>query len=603
MRLIKLGLTLTAIATLVACGGGGTSTTSSTTGSTGTVAVGAPLSGATVTYMDANGTSLTATTSEDGTYSIQDLSTLTTPIMIRAVGSVNGKETSLYSVITTKPTAGFATVANVTPLTNSIVSQVAAGESEYIFNNPSNISALTASEINSASTKLLTVLEAPMSGLGVSGLDPFKTAFTANSTGVDKLLDLVRIDPDPFGRILVTDKISGVTKVIASTDSSQAVTANKLANAPDSVTSLDFTKVQTLIDKFNTVLAKGNSISSSDITSLAVPTGFLHKGENLSTWIQGIVSEPPPAGYKIGKYTIESCNPTTKVCSGGATLVDENGNPSEKFDMPLKWNNGAWYFYGDQFEFDFDFQPVISIEIPTDQTTYESATVKFGFWIGQDSIEKSISSSSYDKIKISFSNDSGTTFYPTWSLIKKVGCEFFTEINSAATGGCSNFLDSAFVPSTSLTNFASAKSSFFEGTLRVKVEVISGNITLKSNTFTPRFKAYSEEDVAQIARKTVKLIKFNELGTTSVTLLPRVHFVSTQLRSSTDNSYISSVRVYGEQKLRSGTKVTVSQICAMTSDSGCSTPHTEKIWTIFQNLRPEADPNAMIWIDYRKTPQ
>lgn len=133
--------------------------------------------------------------------------------------------------------------------------------------------------------------------------------------------------------------------------------------------------------------------------------------------------------------------------------------------------------------------------------------------------------------------------------------------------------------------------------------MLNGSTVVKSATFSPKFKAYDQEDIAQIARKTVKSINFDELGTTSVTLLPRVHFINMDLLSSTNNTTINNVRVDGTNNLKGGSKITVAKICSLTSDSGCSTAHTDKIWNFFQNLRPENDPNAMIWVSYSKTPQ
>lgn len=609
MHLLKSTSIALLVAAMYGCGGGGGSagtSGSTTTSAIGTVAVGAPLAGATITFIDTNGKTLTATTGDDGKYSVPDLSTLTAPILIKAVGVVGGQETTLFSTIDTDPTAGTSTVANITPLTNAIVSQVSSGEPEIVFNTPTEIrKKITSNNISTTSAKLVKLIEDSLSSLGVSNLDPFKTAFTADSTGVDKLLDLVKVEPDPFGKMQVADKTTGKTTVIASTDSIDVVASKKLSNVPTSVQNLEFPKIKNLIDSLNTAFAKGSALTVSDISPL-LAAGFLHKGEDATAFALNVVNEPPPKGYKVSTYVINSCVPSTKVCNGVATLLDTEGKPSEEFDMPVKWVNGQWYFYGNQLNLDLQLQPVIDILLPTDVTTIEAAgssAVEFGFWFNQTRIDDQIGRSNYDSIKIYFSNDEGANFYPAWTLVSKVGCNYFPEINDANTGGCNNFLKKNYVPSSSRTDFSNAKASFLDGKLRVKVDVLKDVTVVKSAIFTPRFKAYDQEDVMQIARKTVKSINFDELGSTAITLLPRVHFINMDLISSSNNSVINNIRVDGSDKLKAGSKITVAQICDLTTDSGCSTPHKEKIWSFFQNLRPENDPSAMIWINYSKTPQ
>lgn len=457
---VPLGLVL-----LTACGGGGGGS-SSTLSVTGTVAVGAPLVKAVVTFIDSNGKTVTASAGDDGKFTASDISSLIAPILIKAVGTVGGEEVTLFSTITTTSATGTSTIANVTPLTNAIVSQVSAGEPEWVFNSPSSISStITSSNISISSAKVVKLIEDPLSSLGVTSLDPFKTAFTADNTGIDKLLDLIKIDPDSFGKIQFSDKTTGKITVVASTDSIDAVTSKKLSNVPTSVQNIELPKIKTLIASFNTALSKGSSLATSDITPL-LADGFLHKGEDANAFALNLKNEPPPTGYKISSaYVINSCDPVAKVCDGTGTILDTEGKPASEFKMPVKWVSGQWYFYGDQLSLDLDFQPVINIILPANTKTLEAAgssAVKFGFWLDQTKIDTQVGRSSYDSIKIYFSNDEGTTFYPTWTLVSRSDCSYFPEINDANSGGCNNFLNKNYVPQASQSNFLAAKTSFFD---------------------------------------------------------------------------------------------------------------------------------------------
>ena len=104
MKFIPSSAFLAALVFLSACGGGGGgASTSSVVSLTGTAATGAAMPFATVTLKDASGKTLTATSDVDGKFTVTDISTLTAPFMLKAVGIIDGKESSLYSVLDEKP--------------------------------------------------------------------------------------------------------------------------------------------------------------------------------------------------------------------------------------------------------------------------------------------------------------------------------------------------------------------------------------------------------------------------------------------------------------------------------------------------------------------
>ncbi len=186
--LVLVSSALTA-ALLTSCGGGGSSPSTSTSSSTlasGTVAVGAPISGASVTARDGSGnTSNTVTANEQGEYSGLDLSGLSGPIIIEATGQL-GQTTFKLSTPMSSATSG---IANVTPLTTILSAMLAGGDPTQL-----TTSAITAAQLAAAKQKLAEIVAPVVLTIQApSSADPISTAFVADNTGADKLLDALDI--------------------------------------------------------------------------------------------------------------------------------------------------------------------------------------------------------------------------------------------------------------------------------------------------------------------------------------------------------------------------------------------------------------------------
>ncbi len=182
-----LAATIIIGALITACGGGGGSTASGGGGSgtttlTGVVAVGSPIVGGTVTVKCVSGNSLTATTNYAGAYSIT-LSGQTLPCVAElSGGSINGvpNTISYHSIATASGTL------NVTPLTDLMVANLTGATPSTWFANPTTLSAVTSTQVNTALTNTATALGITTS-LGAN--NPITTSFSAVNGGVlDDLL-------------------------------------------------------------------------------------------------------------------------------------------------------------------------------------------------------------------------------------------------------------------------------------------------------------------------------------------------------------------------------------------------------------------------------
>ncbi|SNS31023.1 hypothetical protein SAMN06265795_102154 [Noviherbaspirillum humi] len=193
-RNATLPLIAAIVALLGACSGGGGAVSQADTpaagsGSTlsGTVAVGAPMLDATITVRDANGQTATASAADDGSYGNLPVAGMTPPFTIQSCGLVGANYTCLYSVVQDAGTA------NVTPLTHAALALAVGQDPSVLFDGAAALP--SADSIKAQAAKLKTALGDLASKAGIADADFATTAFSADRTGMDKLLDAVRSAP------------------------------------------------------------------------------------------------------------------------------------------------------------------------------------------------------------------------------------------------------------------------------------------------------------------------------------------------------------------------------------------------------------------------
>lgn len=157
---------------------------------TGTAAIGAPLGVANVMIKGFSGacagTPLLGKTNSLGVYDI-DVDNCTAPYFIKVSSSLGE-----VSTVATQP----GIIANVTPLTQ-LIAQRAAGSSDLL----NNFSSVNAQKLSDAQGEIKAVLKDYAVAVGASasvsefnGKDLLSGSFAANGKGIDKLLDLIKIE-------------------------------------------------------------------------------------------------------------------------------------------------------------------------------------------------------------------------------------------------------------------------------------------------------------------------------------------------------------------------------------------------------------------------
>ncbi len=196
IKLSAIAIAVSSALVLTACGGGGGGGSTATPSSviSGTAAAGSPIIGK-VTVKDSLGAQKTVDIGLDGSYSV-DVAGMTAPFLFRAAGTVGGRDVALVSAATS---ADVGNTINITPFTDLIVANIAgvAAEQYFASNNP-NAATLTPAELSAATTTLTERLKPVLTAMGVaSSFDLLHTAFKADRSGLDAVMDVVKVTVDP----------------------------------------------------------------------------------------------------------------------------------------------------------------------------------------------------------------------------------------------------------------------------------------------------------------------------------------------------------------------------------------------------------------------
>jgi mono/diheme cytochrome c family protein len=185
-------LSLSTFAALIAgCGsgggGGGTAAGVSPQVVSGVAATGSPLVGQ-VTLRDASSKDKSSNLASDGAFAI-DVSDMTAPFVLKATGTADGVDRTLFS-FADKPG-----IANVNPLTTVVLAHAAGvDDPASVFDKPDSatlakVKSNMASSVATVQTKLTPLLSA----FSVASTNPVNAPFTADHSGLDAVFDNVRV--------------------------------------------------------------------------------------------------------------------------------------------------------------------------------------------------------------------------------------------------------------------------------------------------------------------------------------------------------------------------------------------------------------------------
>jgi hypothetical protein len=310
---------------------------------TGTAAAGAPIIG-TVTVKGSLGNSRSALIAADGTYAV-DVTGLTAPYRLRAEGNVGGRTYRLHSYAEEADVGGNV---NITPFTDLIVANAAGQIAESYFD--SNTSAdLDPAELDAQEAALQAKLQNVLSALGVdSAIDLLNTAFSADHSGLDAALDVVRIEVDPGLQVATITNLlesTSITDSVTDTDDNSEV----LDADPDKVNA-GVSDIQLIAGKFDELSAAfaGGLPPRGSIDDI-FSTDFYYEDMSRDAWLTDIYTDRGLIGLEFSGVAVadlDSSNGTARVTV--TAIVNGIVDPE-----PINWLMGkdpalGWQIRGDQ---------------------------------------------------------------------------------------------------------------------------------------------------------------------------------------------------------------------------------------------------------------
>ncbi|MDH4451059.1 MAG: hypothetical protein QE265_10800 [Rhodoferax sp.] len=295
---LPLGAAMSAAALLsiAACGGGGGSNAVSNITLSGTAATGAPLSGATAVVVDSTGAEMQAcapcTVPDNGQFVFELKPAAKGPFVLKF--TQEGLDEPLVSMIDTAKSAR----VNVSPLTTLIAARLAAN------GDPTTLSASDLSEekIQQAMAEVRSALKPVLDAAGVAADEnPLSMNFSANSSGLDKALDIL-----------------GTPKIVRGSDGKASVEVEIKTSGSDDAPDASNSSPKITLNKGIAPAVSG--LTQEKITAALPSDGLSQKIKGLLGRIQACYALAPadrrPAGAKLAtEITADTCK---------AIFVDNN---------------------------------------------------------------------------------------------------------------------------------------------------------------------------------------------------------------------------------------------------------------------------------------
>ncbi|WDT74753.1 MAG: hypothetical protein MPW16_15995 [Candidatus Manganitrophus sp.] len=281
----------------------------------GTAAAGAPIIGR-VIVKDSAGVTRTVQIDASGGYTV-DVTGLTAPFVLRAEGVAGGRSYVVHSAATNADVNG---TINITPLTDLIVANIARQVAANYFDsgNFSNVSAIA---LNAEEDLLQQRLQAVLTDLGVdASIDLLRSAFSANHTGLDAALDVLRVSVDTAtNTALITNVINNAN-----------ITDDLTLSSDSSL--LDSTGTASGLSDWEAIRARFASLEAAFATGLPAAddplllaqfhqAGFMEDGNDLATFLGDITSNPVNVGLRFTSLSPVSLTPASATQNGRAVVV------------------------------------------------------------------------------------------------------------------------------------------------------------------------------------------------------------------------------------------------------------------------------------------
>ena len=320
----------------------------------GTAATGAPMPNATINAT-CGSVSGTATTATDGTYTVK-IAGGSLPCVLTATSSDG--TTVLHSVVAGTGTSSGAAVAQITPLTELLVAQLAAGDPAKFVSSFSSTTAISSDAVSAANTAIISALKA--AGLDVSAITDIAsgTISAGSGTGYDGVLDALK-KAIAAANTSLAELTAAVGSTAGSSTSQSAVMGTALAPAAPSCPSLkggthrvidftdnvtytatvDATNLTVSANGKNYTLTKNNTCDYTLIDANHTPVSrVLVAKSGMAVWMNGGGNNVPAAGTIGVSFPAQTLDPKAlgavynRVTYGAANVLPNGAFGTTTFD-------------------------------------------------------------------------------------------------------------------------------------------------------------------------------------------------------------------------------------------------------------------------------
>ena len=310
----------------------------------GTAASGTPLDNGSITIKDARGRSMTVQTDAQGRYRA-DLSQFASPALLEATGWIGGMPVSLHSVATQAGTV------NITPLTDAMLSMSSDGAANECFLNAAACAAkFDLAKLNQSQDSLKTALAPLMQAVGLdSRADLLRTAFAADKTGQDKLLEMVEVSAGSQpGSVRLKNKRDQTAISVSRQQKPSPLPADDLP---------DLSRLDELAARLDDAYRSADGLDGRLAPLLS--DDFQFDGNNAA---QYLAREMEDAGYGEGYVgghfslpKIESCDSAT-LCRIAMTIRIPGSAPGD-FRMKVRLQKDGWKLAGNDSPVSLQMEP------------------------------------------------------------------------------------------------------------------------------------------------------------------------------------------------------------------------------------------------------
>jgi hypothetical protein len=332
-------------------GGGSGGTSDLPTGNagtlTGTAAIGAPMANAKVKV---RGKGLTTAcekvteTNASGYYSVA-LAECTGPFIISAESSA-GK---VYSVATDEDVGK---IVNVTPLTQVVASRVF--EETNLDSIDISLVTITKTKIDTQTAIISNLISEIAKEFGAEAVDIRSGAFKADGSGIDKLLDMISVQP---GDISTAIGIKGTSVTISVPEDLSSQLPTPISSAQADQASSSASEFQTMKDLLTGITGINACLKNKNQSCFE---GFFHdqyksNGQSASDMWDDLFWDGMEASY--GNLVLVSMNDTKDEAWVAYVLKEkdqDSGEVNNWLDIEkMKKVDGAWKIYGNQIPWQF----------------------------------------------------------------------------------------------------------------------------------------------------------------------------------------------------------------------------------------------------------